>query len=150
MFSSFFPKPKLFFGSALVWAGLCMAIWYAFGRDLGAVLSLGRLFGYGSPAIPPDTADAAQKALFEAANGTAIDIWVYQYLIICGAIFAAAWHRLSPQRWFWWSVVTTGIILFVTWFQVQLNVMINNWFGVFYNMVQRALGAPGSVTTEEA
>ena len=38
------------------------------------------------------------------------------------------------------------IILFVVWFQVQLDVMINNWFGTFYDMIQRALSAPNSVT----
>jgi len=53
-----------------------------------------------------------------------------------------------PHRWFRWSVGVSAIIVFFTWFQVQLDVMINTWFGTFYNMVQQALGKPGSVTQE--
>jgi peptide/bleomycin uptake transporter len=42
-----------------------------------------------------------------------------------------------------------SIIVFATWFQVQLDVMINNWFGTFYDMVQDALGNPGVITLPE-
>ena len=38
--------------------------------------------------------------------------------------------------------------VFLLWFQVQLDVMINGWFGTFYNMVQQALGKPGSVSLD--
>jgi peptide/bleomycin uptake transporter len=146
MFSSFFPKPRVFFASAFLWAGLCMVIWYAIGRDLGATLSLGRLFGYGYPEALPETADAAQKALFAGATDTGINIWLYQYFFLAAAILAALWKWFAPHRWYWWSVVTTFGIIFITWFQVQLDVMINVWFGTFYDMIQRALGTPGSVT----
>jgi peptide/bleomycin uptake transporter len=78
----------------------------------------------------------------------AIDIWLYQYMIIAGAIFAAVWYRLSPHPWFWWSVVVSFVILFVVWFQVQLDVLINDWFGTFYDMIQSALGTPNSVTID--
>jgi ABC-type long-subunit fatty acid transport system fused permease/ATPase subunit len=37
----------------------------------------------------------------------------------------------GTHRWFWWSVVVSSIILFIVWFLVQLDVMINNWFGSF-------------------
>ena len=30
MFVSFFPRPRLFFWSALLWTALCMAVWYGF------------------------------------------------------------------------------------------------------------------------
>ena len=52
MFVSFFPRPKLFFLSAILWTGLSMALWYAVVRDLGPSLSIGALFGYGYPEIP--------------------------------------------------------------------------------------------------
>ncbi|MBO6512006.1 MAG: putative transporter [Roseibium sp.] len=38
------------------------------------------------------------------------------------------------------------IILWVTWYKVQLDVKINEWFGSFYDLIQRALAEPGSVT----
>ena len=147
MFSCFFPRPKQFFLSAVAWAALCMALWFVFGRGLGPVFSLGGLFGYGF-APPPFGGDEAQAALVEAANKTARSIWLYQYMILCGAAFATVWSRLAPHRWYRWSVVVSSIIIFITWFQVQLDVMINNWFGTFYDMVQQALGEPGSVTAE--
>src|SRR5216684_2879027 len=56
---------------------------------------------------------------------------------------------LLPHRWFRWSVGVSAVRIFFIWFQVQLDVMINNWFGTFYNMVQQALGKPGAVTQEQ-
>jgi peptide/bleomycin uptake transporter len=148
VFSSFFPRPKLLFTAAAIWIGLSMALWYSFVRDLGPSLSLGHLFGFGYPLPPPEGATAAQRAVYAADTGMAIDVWLYQYMILVGAIFCAAWAWLSDHRWFWWSVVVSGVIIFVTWFQVQLDVMINNWFGTFYDLVQQALGKPGSVTLD--
>ena len=55
-----------------------------------------------------------------------------------------AW--LMPHRWWRWSVGVSAIIAFLLWFQVQLDVMINAWFGTFYNLVQQALGKPGAIT----
>ena len=148
MFISFFPKPKIFFLSAVIWTGLCMAFWFLAGRELGQSLSLGGLIGFGFPAPPPEGADEAQMALVAAARETAIDVWLYQYMIVCGGIFIVAWGFLAPHRWFRWSVVASSAIIFVTWFQVQLDVMINNWFGTFYDLVQQALGKPGEVTAD--
>jgi peptide/bleomycin uptake transporter len=93
-------------------------------------------------------ADDAARAAFDLAEGRAIDIWLYQYMIVAGAIFAIAWARIAPHRWYRWSVVVSLIILFVVWFQVQLDVLINDWFGTFYDMIQRALATPNSVTIE--
>jgi peptide/bleomycin uptake transporter len=138
MFSSFFPQPKLFFPAALLWTALSMALWYTVGRDLGPQLSLGGLIGLG---YPPAGADGA-SVVVESAR----DIWLYQYMIASGAIFTVLVGWLIPHRWFRWSVGVSAVIVFFTWFQVQLDVMINTWFGAFYNMVQQALGKPGSVT----
>jgi len=40
-------------------------------------------------------------------------------------------------------------ILISTWYQVQLDVKINEWFGEFYDTLQKALTTPGSVTEAE-
>jgi peptide/bleomycin uptake transporter len=69
-------------------------------------------------------------------------------MIVAGAIFAVAWAWIQPHRWYWWSVVGSLIILFVEWFQVQISVMLNDWYGTFYDMIQRALETPNSVTLE--
>lgn len=138
MFSSFFPNPKLFFPATILWTALGMALWYGWARDLGPVLSLGGLVGF---AYPPASASAADIAIETARN-----IWLYQYMIAIGAVFVGLVGWLVPHRWFRWSVGVSAVIIFMIWFQVQLDVMINNWFGTFYNMVQQALGKPGAVT----
>ncbi len=149
MFASFFPNPRLFFPSAVLWTVVCMIAWYAFARDLGPSLSLGGIFGISyPPPLPADTAETGAGAQAAAMN-LAIDVWLYQYMIVAGAIFAAVWWRLAPHRWFWWSVVASSVILFVVWFLVQLDVMIKNWFGTFYDLIQKALTAPNSVTIDE-
>ena len=141
MFSSFFPNPKLFFPATLVWTALAMASWYGFARDLGPQLSLGGLVGF---AYPPADADGAAVAVETARN-----IWLYQYMIAIGGLFVVLVGWLMPHRWFRWSVGVSAAIVFFLWFQVQLDVMINNWFGTFYNMIQQALGKPGAVTQEQ-
>ncbi len=141
MFSSFFPHPKIFFPAAVLWTALCMVLWYGVARDLGPQLSLGGLVGF---AYPPADADGAAIAVETARN-----IWLYQYMIVMGALFVALVGWLMPHRWFRWSVGISAVIIFSIWFQVQLDVMINNWFGTFYNMVQQALGKPGAVTQEQ-
>ena len=42
----------------------------------------------------------------------------------------------------------TVLILVVTWYKVQLDVRINEWFGDFYDTLQIALGKPGAVSFE--
>jgi peptide/bleomycin uptake transporter len=53
------------------------------------------------------------------------------------------------RRWFLWAVPGSALILFVTWYKVELDVKINEWFGEFYNLIQKALGKPGSITMDE-
>lgn len=148
MFSSFFPRPKLLFPAVAFWIGLSMALWYAVVRDLGPTFSIGGLLGFGYPPALAAGAAPAQQAAYKMAADMGATVWLYQYMIVVGAIFCAIWAWFAPNRWFWWSVVVSGIIIFITWFQVQLDVMINNWFGSFYDLVQQALAKPGNVTTD--
>lgn len=53
------------------------------------------------------------------------------------------------RRWFAWSIAGSALILFATWYKVELDVAINEWFGDFYNLIQKALGQAGSVTMAE-
>ncbi|MCC4798708.1 microcin B17 transporter [Enterovibrio norvegicus] len=53
------------------------------------------------------------------------------------------------KRWFLWSILGSALILYVTWYKVELDVEINEWFGSFYNLIQQALATPNSVTFEE-
>lgn len=55
----------------------------------------------------------------------------------------------TSKKWWGWSILGTAAILFSTWYQVQLDVKINEWFGDFYDMLQGALAEPNSVTLED-
>src|SRR5437660_2170585 len=123
MFSSFFPNPKILFPVAILWTALSVALWYGFARDLGPSLSVGNLLGLPYPPADARGADVAVQV--------ARDIWAYQYMIVAEAIFVGLVALLAPHPWFRWSVGVSAVIIFLLWFQVQLDVMINNWFGTF-------------------
>lgn len=92
---------------------------------------------------------AAARAAHDAALESARTFWLYQYMLLSYAFFLAFWYRYSPHRWARWSVFGSAAIIFVTWFQVQLDVMINEWFGSFYDLIQQALAKPHSVSVGE-
>ena len=45
----------------------------------------------------------------------------------------------TNKKWHLWSIGGTILILIATWYQVQLDVRINEWFGEFYDTLQKAL-----------
>ena len=53
------------------------------------------------------------------------------------------------RRWFLWSIVGSIVILYVTWYKVQIDVEVNQWFGSFYDLIQKALAKPNAVTFDE-
>jgi len=55
----------------------------------------------------------------------------------------------TNKNWFYWSWVGSFIILSSLWVQVEIDVKINEWFGVFYDMIQKALAEPNAVSIEE-
>jgi len=52
------------------------------------------------------------------------------------------------RRYLPWSIAGSLLILGATWYKVQLDVQVNEWFGSFYDLVQNALAKPGSVKLE--
>jgi peptide/bleomycin uptake transporter len=129
MFVSFFPRPKLFFLSVIVWTALAMAVWYGFAGDL----------------IGSSTPGGVGVALFWSPRS----LWFDLYFALSVAIFAGAWMWFAPHPWAPWSIIGSALILFTTYFQVQVNVAINSWFGPFYDMIQAALSKTRPVTLEE-
>jgi peptide/bleomycin uptake transporter len=134
VFQSFFPRPKLFLLSALVWVAVAVALWYTQGGAMGA------WFGF------PPTDPAAEPVLGLGHFVTPQFLWFYLYCAAFLAVFTAAWFILSPHPYQWWSVVGTAVILFSTYFNVQVSVAINNWRRPFFDDVQAALSGEGTVT----
>ncbi|WP_086002555.1 peptide antibiotic transporter SbmA [Pseudaminobacter salicylatoxidans] len=137
MFVSFFPKPKLFFTSAAVWAAFAMVIWYLGGAEAGAIFGL-----------PPAAADAP-PIIGIAAFWSPPFLWFYVYYAIAVAIFYAFWTFYEPNPWQNWSILGSALIFFVTYFQVQVNVAVNNWYGPFWDMVQGAMAKTAPITLEQ-
>lgn len=148
MFDSFFPRPKLFFSSFALYAIACVVFWFMVAKGAGDTFSLGGWFGFAFPEALGEGADDAAKAAFAAAASAAGEFWFYQYFFITMGIFCAFWMWYSPHPWQRWSVLGSALIFFVNWFLVQLDVMINEWFGDFYNLIQQALGNPGTVDVD--
>ena len=129
MFVSFFPRPRLFFLSTIVWTALAMAFWYGFAADL---------IGSSAPG-------GVGVAIFWSARS----LWFDLYFVLCVAIFAAGWMSFAPHPWAVWSILGSALILFTSYFQVQVSVAINSWYGPFYDLVQAALSKSKPVTVEQ-
>jgi peptide/bleomycin uptake transporter len=128
MFVSFFPRPTLFFPSSILWTALAMAVWYGFASNL-----------FQSPETP------VGLATFWSAPA----LWFDLYFALAVAIFAAAWMFFAPHAWATWSILGSALILFTSYFQVQVSVAINSWYGPFYDMIQAALSRSAPVTVEQ-
>jgi len=53
------------------------------------------------------------------------------------------------RKWFLWAWLGSAIILSSLWIQVKIDVKINEWFGEFYDMIQKALATPNAITIKE-
>jgi peptide/bleomycin uptake transporter len=137
MFLSFFPRPRPFFISAVVWTVVTIAIWYLFGDQIG------HAFGVTVPPVGTEPVIGVQ--LF----WTPEFLFFYAYFAVSVALFAGFWHFYSPHPWENWSILGSALILFTTYFQVQVSVAINAWYGPFYDMIQAALGKTRPVTIGE-
>lgn len=134
MFVSFFPRPKPFFWSAVIWTALAVTAWYAGGREVGAAVGAALAMGDARP-----------------VTGVAIFwswplLWFYLYYWAWVLLFAIFWRLVAPHRWWRWSILGSALILFVTYLQVEVSVAINTWYGPFYDLVQAALGHTAPVT----
>ncbi|MCU5771470.1 peptide antibiotic transporter SbmA [Erwiniaceae bacterium BAC15a-03b] len=133
MFKSFFPRPALFFSSAAIWSLLAILFWFEGGSDL--IFHTGSMTQYANKPLPDNALRFVQPT----------EVWFYCYYLAVTGIFALAWCCLSPHRWQYWSIYGSALIIFVTWFDVQVGVAINAWYGPFYDLIQNALSHPNSI-----
>lgn len=110
-----------------------MVGWYAGGSEIGPMLGL-------------VGAEGAERALGVQRFWSWPFIWFYIYYAISVGVFALFWQILSPHPWARWSILGSALILFTTYFQVQVSVAINDWYGPFYDLVQAALAQSREVT----
>ncbi|RAZ92726.1 peptide antibiotic transporter SbmA [Mesorhizobium hawassense] len=137
MFVSFFPQPKLFFTSAAAWSLAAILFWFFGGEQLGALLGL-----------PPAAADAP-PIIGIAVLWSKPFLWFYIYFVLCVAAFYAFWAWYSPHPWQNWSILMTAVILFFIYFNVQVSVAVNNWYGPFFDYVQNLMSGKSESTNSE-
>lgn len=131
MFKSFFPHPKWFFSSLLLWFVLNLVLWYSGGQGWGTIIGLPE--GYHEAELPIGVSRFWSPAF----------LWFYLWYFLATAIFAIFWRIQSDNPWQRWSVWGSSFILFNIWFWVQVSVVINAWYSPFYDLIQQMLSNGG-------
>ncbi len=125
MFVSFFPRPRLFAASLVAWVVFTVLLWEFGAQGWGALIGL----------VPA----AGQPVIGISRFWSAPFLWFYLYYLAAVTVFAGFWRFYAPHPWARWSIWGSALLLFVTYFQVQVSVAINDWFGPFYDLIQAAL-----------
>ncbi|UUM28848.1 peptide antibiotic transporter SbmA [Acinetobacter colistiniresistens] len=131
MFKSFFPNPRPFFISVIVWLALNMLLWYTGGHSWGEYLG-----------FPKGYADA-ELSINVSRFWAPSFLWFYIWFFIATALFAGFWRIFSDNKWQRWSIWGSAFILFNIWFSVQVDVVINAWYQPFYNLIQKMVSSGG-------
>ncbi len=134
MFHSFFPQPRLFFTSLVVWTLICIAIWYTVGVHAGTAL--------GFAPLPEGQEPPIDLRFFLTPD----NLWFYIYFVACTVIFGLFWQiKAKDHPWKNWSIWGSALIIFSTYFGVQVYVAINNWRRPFGDLLQNALSGKGGI-----
>lgn len=131
MFKSFFPHPKWFFSSLLLWFIFNLVLWYSGVQGWGTIIGLPE--GYHEAELPIGVSRFWSPAF----------LWFYLWYFLATAIFAIFWRIQSDNPWQRWSVWGSSFILFNIWFWVQVSVVINAWYSPFYDLIQQMLSNGG-------
>ena len=135
MFKSFFPNPRLFFISVVVWLALNMLLWYSGGHSWGEYLGFPK--GYANAEL-----SVGVNRFWEPSS-----LWFYLWFITATTLFAGFWRIFSDHKWQKWSIWGSAFILFNIWFGVQVSLAVNAWYVPFWDMIQNMLtNGGGSIT----
>ncbi|MGK8803270.1 peptide antibiotic transporter SbmA [Acinetobacter seifertii] len=131
MFKSFFPSPRYFFISVVIWLALNMVLWYTGGEHWGQYV--GFPHGYADAESPIEVSRFWSPAF----------LWFYLWFLVSTTVFAGFWKIISNNPWQRWSIWGSAFILFNIWFSVQVDVVINAWYQPFYNLIQKMVSSGG-------
>lgn len=132
MFKSFFPHPKWFFSSLVLWFIINAGLWnFAGGSSWGSYVGFAQ--GYADAELPIGI------SRFWAPSF----LWFYLWFFVATLLFALFWKWKSNNPWQRWSVWGSAFILFNIWFAVQVNVVVNAWYNPFYDLIQKMLSSGG-------
>lgn len=133
MFKSFFPNPRWFFISVLLWSVINVVLWYTGGNTWGSAIGW------------PQGYTTAELAIGVSRFWSPAFLWFYLWFFIATTLFALFWRFVSDNKWQRWSIWGSAFILFNIWFGVQVSVAINAWYGPFWDLIQSMLGKGGNI-----
>jgi len=110
--------------------------WFFGGADLGALIGL------------PPAAPGAPPIIGISVFWSPPFIWFYVYFVFAVAAFYGFWRWYSPHPWQRWSILVTSVILFFIYFNVQVSVAVNAWYGPFYDYIQGLMS--GTIQSTDA
>jgi len=137
MFESFFPKPKLFLVTLLLWLVVTIGVYYTVGQTLGEFI--------GFTFSPEDAKTVIGLGYFITPEF----LWFDLYYILSTLLFYSFWANYSPHKWQVWSILGSSVLILMAYLTVQVSVVINAWYGPFYDDIQKALGGGGEVTSAD-
>lgn len=133
MFKSFFPNPRWFLISVIVWFALNMTLWKMGGASWGEFIGM------------PQGYFDAEAPISVSRFWSYTSLWFYLWFFVSISVFAIFWRFVSNNPWQRWSVWGSAFILFNIWFGVQVGVLINAWYNPFYDLIQTMLKNGGDV-----
>ena len=131
MFKSFFPNPRWFFISLIVWFIVNLSLWYSGGSGWGSWIG-----------FPAGYAEA-DLVIGVSRFWSPAFLWFYLWFFVSTCLFALFWRFFSDNKWQRWSVWGSAFILFNIWFGVQVSVVVNAWYNPFYDLIQEMLSNGG-------
>lgn len=132
MFKSFFPHPKWFFSSLVLWFIINVGLWnFAGGKNWGTYLG-----------FPNGYADA-ELVVGISRFWSPSFLWFYLWFFVATSLFALLWKWKSNNPWQGWSVLGSAFILFSIWLSVQVSVAVNAWYVPFWDAIQKILSTGG-------
>jgi peptide/bleomycin uptake transporter len=121
----------------MIWTALAIGIWFGIFEGNEGMLEA-------MSAYTPAAVEGERPPFL-----TPDKLLIYIYMAVAGFSFAVIWMFLDKNKWSRWSVLGSTIIMLVTYYNVQISVFLNDWYGGFYDLLQKALSEAGAVSLNE-
>ena len=132
MFSSFFPSPRYFFVSSSAWIMALILVWYTLGESIGTFLGF--------------NLQESQTVIGLGHFITPEFLWFDAYFLFGAGSIYLFWNFKTKHTWSNWSILGSALLIYLSYTSVQVSVVINAWYGPFYDDIQNALTGSGEVT----
>ncbi len=112
-----------------------IVIWYSFGEKIG--LALG--FDLRSP-----------ETVIGLGHFTTPEFLWFDIFFVFGVLsLYLFWRFVGNHHWANWSILGSALLIFLSYTSVQVSVVINAWYGPFYDDIQKALSGNGEVQARD-